>query len=412
MTAVFGTPLAAVLLAVELLLFELRPRSLLPVALACAVAGFLRPLWLDGNALFPLDTPPPGALAFFSAVVAGVAAGALSGAMTYALYAIEDGFARLPLHWMWWPALGGLVVGFGGWLEPRALGVGYDVIGDLLNNHLLLASVAALLLVKAVIWAVALGSGTSGGVLAPLLMIGAGLGCVLAPWLPGGSPQLWALVCMAATLGGTMRAPLTAVVFAFGLTHDANALLPILLGSAVAYGFTVMVMPRSILTEKIARRGQHVFREYGLDPLERQFVDEVMTRAVIAIPAAQPIAAVLAEFFGSAQVHRAFPVVDQERLVGIADRALLLAAASGGAERPVSSLFDATPAVALAQETCRAVASRMAALGLERLPVVEAGAAQRLVGIVSRSDLLKPAQALHEEEARRERFLRRRVTRG
>ena len=412
MTAVFGTPLAAVLLAVELLLFELRPRSLLPVALACAVAGFLRPLWLDGNVLFPLDTPPPGALAFFSAVVAGIAAGALSGAMTYALYAIEDGFARLPLHWMWWPAIGGLVVGLGGWLEPRALGVGYDVIGDLLNNHLVLATVAALLLVKTVIWAVALGSGTSGGVLAPLLMIGTGLGCVLAPWLPGGSPQLWALVCMAATLGGTMRAPLTAVVFAFGLTHDANALLPILLGSAVAYGFTVMLMPRSILTEKIARRGQHVFREYGLDPLERQFVDEVMTREVIAIPAAQSIGAVLAEFFGSAQRHRAFPVIDRGRLVGIADRALLLAARSGGAERPVASLFDAAPAVALAQETCRAVASRMAALGLERLPVVEGGAGHRLVGIVSRSDLLKPAQALHEEEARRERFLRRRAKRS
>jgi len=412
MTAVFGTPLAAVLLAVELLLFELRPRSLLPVALACAVAGFLRPLWLDGNVLFPLQTPPAGALAFFSAVVAGIAAGALSGAMTYALYAIEDGFARLPLHWMWWPALGGIVVGLGGWLEPRALGVGYDVIGDLLSNHLALATVAALLLVKTVIWAVALGSGTSGGVLAPLLMIGAGLGCVLAPWLPGGTPQLWALVCMAATLGGTMRAPLTAVVFAFGLTHDGNALLPILLGSAVAYGFTVMVMPRSILTEKIARRGQHVFREYGLDPLERQFVDEVMTRDVIAIPAAQPIGAVLAQFFGSAQRHRAFPVTDEGRLVGVADRAMLLAAASTGPERPVAALFHAAPAVALAQETCRAVASRMAALGLERLPVVEAGAREHLVGIVSRSDLLKPAQALHEEEARRERFLRRRASRS
>src|SRR5581483_4196798 len=179
MTAVFGTPLAAVLLAVELLLFELRPRSLLPVAIACAVAGFLRPLWLDAGPLFPLTTPPPTLFALVSCVLAGLASGALSSAMTSALYAIEDGFARLPLHWSWWPALGGLVVGVGGWLEPRALGVGYDVIGDLLANHLVLSAVAALLVVKAVIWAVALGSGTSGGVLAPLLMIGAGLGCVI-----------------------------------------------------------------------------------------------------------------------------------------------------------------------------------------------------------------------------------------
>ncbi|MDR3454850.1 MAG: chloride channel protein [Rhodoferax sp.] len=408
MTAVFGTPLAAVLLAVELLLFELRPRSLLPVTLACTVAGFLRPLWADAGPLFAMTTPAPTAVAIGSCIVAGLASGALSSLMTMALYAIEDAFGRLPLHWMWWPALGGLVVGVGGYIEPRALGVGYDVIGDLLANHLLLSTVAALLIVKVIIWAVALGSGTSGGVLAPLLMIGAGLGCLIGQWLPGGDVRLWALVCMAATLAGTMRAPLMAVVFAFGLTHDANAFLPLLLGCAAAYGFTVIVMPRSILTEKIARRGHHIYREYGVDPLERNFVEEVMTRNVMAIPADMPVSEVLATYFGTKQTQRAYPVVADGRLSGMVDRRQFQNLAAHVLAQPVAQLVaDQVPDFALPSETCRSVASRMAAFGLERLPVIESAESHRLLGIVSRSDLLKPVEHLHEEESRRERFFRR-----
>ncbi|MCM3755540.1 chloride channel protein, partial [Bacillus licheniformis] len=144
-----------------------------------------------------------------------------------------------------------------------------DVIGDLLHQHIVLKIALALLIVKAVMWVIALGSGTSGGVLAPLLMLGAGLGTVLSPVLPGGDPALWPLVCMAATLGATLGAPLTAIVFAFGLTHDTNALLPLLAATLVAHGFATIVMKRSIMTEKIARRGYHIYREYGVDPLER-----------------------------------------------------------------------------------------------------------------------------------------------
>ena len=407
MTAVFGTPLAAILLAVELLLFELRPRSLLPVALACAVAGFLRPLWAEPGPLFAMQAPPPDTIALLSCVVAGLAAGMLCTLMSKALYAVEDAFGRLPLHWMWWPALGGLVVGIGGWFEPRALGVGYDVIGDLLSNHLALSVVVALVLVKAIIWAVALGSGTSGGILAPLLMIGAGLGCLIGPWLPGGDVRLWALVCMAATLGGTMRAPLMAVVFAFELTFDTNALLPTILGCVVAYGFSVVAMPRSILTEKIARRGLHVYREYGVDPLERHFVNEVMTSEVIAIPAAMPVPEVQARYFGATQKQRAYPVVDGDRLLGMLVRDELPPEVVQDPAQPVAELVQGIEvAYALASETCRAVASRMAALGLERFAVVESAESLKLVGVVSRSDLLKPARQLHEEESRRERFLR------
>jgi CBS domain-containing protein len=341
-------------------------------------------------------------------VPVALASAVLAGVLTQAVYRVEDCFARLPLHWMWWPALGGLVVGLGGLIEPRALGVGYDVIADLLNNHLVLSAALGLLLVKLIIWAVALGSGTSGGVLAPLLIIGAGLGSVLGTVLPGGDPRLWALVCMTATLGGTMRAPLTAVVFGFGLTHDVNAFLPSILSCAIAYGITVIAMPRSILTEKIARRGQHVFREYGVDPLERHFVAEVMTREPVAIPADLPVKEVLARYFGIEQRHRAYPLVRDGRLLGMLDRAVLSrASAEVRLEEPVHALSSFEPAaLALASEPCRTVAWRMASEGLERLPVVDDLLTRRLVGIVSRSDLLKPVSRLHEEEMHRERLLR------
>ena len=406
MTAVFGTPVAAVLLAVELLLFELRPRSLLPVAMACATAGFLRPLLMEPGPLFALHTAVPGPATLLSCAVAGLACGALAAALSVSLYKVEDLFGKLPLHWMWWPAIGGLAVGLGGWLQPRALGVGYDVIGDLLNNRLALGVVVALLAVKAVIWVVALGSGTSGGVLAPLLMMGAGLGVVLGHVLPGPDAALWPLVCMAATLAGTLRAPLTAAVFALGLTGDMNALLPLLTASAVGYGFTVLTMRRSILTEKIARRGRHIYQEHGIDPLEREFAADVMTREVQMVDADMAVCDVVQRHFGAGQAHRAYPVQRAGALVGMVDRAMLLAADETLQRAPVGRLFEALPPpqVALASETCRRLAARMARHGLERLPVVADAASMAVVGIVSRSDLIKPTLAHFHDDEQRERM--------
>ncbi|VTU23206.1 chloride channel protein [Variovorax sp. PBL-E5] len=405
MTAVFGTPVAAVLLAVELLLFELRPRSLLPVAVACAVAGFCRPLLMAPGPLFPLQTAVPGPLAMMSCVIAGLLCGALAAALSASLYKVEDLFGKLPLHWMWWPAIGGVAVGIGGYLEPRALGVGYDVIGDLLHNHLAIGVVLALLAVKAVIWVIALGSGTSGGVLAPLLMMGAGVGVALSRVLPGNDPMLWPMVCMAATLAGVMRAPLTATIFAFGLTNDSNALLPLIATSAVAYGFTVLTMRRSILTEKIARRGYHIYREYGIDPLERHFVEEVMTREVRTLDAGMPVDEAIATYFGSGQLHRAFPVLRDGALIGMVDRTAL---ASHSARVPAATVGDACgdaePLVALAAESCRTVATRLARHRLERLPVVKDTESLTLVGIVARSDLIKPSLVHFDDEEKRERM--------
>lgn len=413
MTAVFGTPVAAVLLAVELLLFEWRPRSFLPVALACTVAGFARAVFFGTAPLFPLETAPADTASLFSCLIAGLLSGALASGLSIALYKVEDLFGKLPIHWMWWPALGGIAVGIGGFLEPRALGVGYDVIGDLLHQHIALQVALALLLVKAMMWVIALGSGTSGGVLAPLLMLGAGLGAVLSHILPGSQPALWPLVCMAATLGATLGAPLTAIVFAFGLTHDANALLPLLGATLVAHGFAAVMMKRSIMTEKIARRGYHIYREYGVDPLERHDVGEVMTPAasVVAIDAAMPVAEVEARYFGARQSHRAYPVVRDGHLLGIVDRAMLDARHARCPhgmppdQLPVADVLPRrTPDVALAHETCRLVATRLAVLGLERLPVVHDAQSLRITGIVSRSDLVKPALQHFDDEHKRERF--------
>jgi len=413
MTAVFGTPVAAVLLAVELLLFELRPRSLLPVALACAIAGFARSLAFAPGPLFPLQTLAPDAATFFSCVVAGIACGALGTVLSGALYKVEDLFGRIGLHWMWWPALGGLAVGIGGYFQPRALGVGYDVIGDLLHNHLLLGAVLALLAVKAVIWVIALGSGTSGGVLAPLLMMGAGLGAALGHVLPGNDPAIFPLVCMAATLGGVMHAPLMAVVFAFGLTHDSQALLPLLTTTAVAYGFTVMTMRRSIMTEKIARRGYHIFREYGIDPLERHAVGELMTREVQTIDAELPAALALQRHFGPTQAHRAFPVLQNGRLLGMVDRAVLSEIHRQHPDARVGdACTDLDAPVALEGESCRSVAGRLARHRLERLPVLADAQSRVLTGIISRSDLIKPSLVHFDEEETRERLRGAGRTRG
>lgn len=405
MTAVFGTPIAAVLLAVELLLFELRPRSLLPVAIACAVAGFTRPFLVHVGPMFPLQTYSVSLLDLVSCVIAGIVCGSLSWILSSSLYKVEDWFGKLPIHWMWWPALGGLVVGIGGYLEPRALGIGYDVVGDLLRNHLTLYAVAALLLCKAVMWIVALGSGTSGGVLAPLMMMGAGLGVILGPFMPTAHPDLWPLVFMAATLGGMMRAPIMSVMFAFELTNDANALLPLLAASAVAYGFTVLTMPRSILTEKIARRGYHIYREYGIDPLERHSIAEVMTRNVHAIESNITLVDALNTYFGSNQAHRAYPVVQDGAYIGIIDRETLFEKQDNSAYKYVADLFGTNvPIIALPDETCRVVAGRLAIHGLERLAVVTDAQSRRLIGIVSRSDLIKPSLNLFEEEQQHEKF--------
>ncbi len=284
MAAVFGTPLAATLLAVELLLFEWKPRSFIPVACAAAVAGALRVPLLGAGPLFPML--PHAALTAGGLVIAlalGIAAGFGSGLLTWLVYACEDLFRKVPIHWMWWPLLGGAVIGLGGLLFPRALGVGYDTIHDLLTGQLVGVALLGLVVTKAVIWAVALGSGTSGGVLAPLLIMGGALGALEAHWIPSGDPGLWAALSMGAMMGGTMRSPFTAVAFMVELTHDVNVLPGLLVACVAAAAVTVLLMKRSILTEKVARRGYHVTREYIANPLHLLRVQDVIEPPVLQV---------------------------------------------------------------------------------------------------------------------------------
>ncbi|HTT95977.1 MAG TPA: chloride channel protein [Solirubrobacterales bacterium] len=278
MAATFDAPLASVLLAVELLLFEWRPRSFIPVAAAVAVATVLRVPLLGGGPMFPA---PTGALhldgaAYGLCLLSGALAGLLALLATVLVYLSEDGFARLPVHWMWWPAIGGLIIGLGGLVVPQALGVGYDVIEAELNGSIALHLIVGILIVKTLIWSLSLGSGTSGGVLAPMLMIGGALGGLEAQVFPHVGAGFWPLVGLAGVLGGVMRSPLTGVVFALELTHRYEALLPLLIGATAAYTLSVLVLRRSVLTEKVARRGVHLSREYSVDPLEVLFVGDVM----------------------------------------------------------------------------------------------------------------------------------------
>jgi CIC family chloride channel protein len=325
MSATFAAPLAAVLLSVELLLFEWKPRSLIPVALASATAAAMRRYIIGIGPLFPVPAHPVliGPLGLLGCALAGLLAGVLSALLTEAVYAAEDAFQHLPIHWMWWPALGGLVIGVGGWLFPQAFGVGYDVIGDLLRGDVTGRVILGVLIVKSIIWSVSLGSGTSGGVLAPLLMMGGALGGVEAWFLPAEGLGFWPLISMGAILGGTMRSPLTGIVFAIELTHDVNVMLPLLVAVTIAHAFTVLTLKRSILTEKIARRGFHLSREYAADPLEILFVREVMRTSIAALPADAPYETLRHSLRGDAARgrQRLYPVIDaDQKLLGVVTR--------------------------------------------------------------------------------------------
>ena len=413
MSATFASPVAAVLLGVELLLFEWKPRSLIPVGLASAAAAATRRYILGMGPLFPTAPHPVfvGPKGLLGCLLVGLFAGALSALLTVSVYAAEDLFRKLPIHWMWWPALGGLAVGIGGWISPRALGVGYDSIAALLRGDMALRVVLGLLVVKWIIWSVSLGSGTSGGVLAPLLIMGGALGGLMATILPNEGPGFWPLVSMGAILGGTMRSPFTGVIFALELTHDVNMLLPLLVGSVIAHAFTVLTLRRSILTEKVARRGYHLSREYAVDPLEIIFVREVMRTNIAVLPANLP-AQDLAESLRTD--HRArqrlLPVVDEQgRLTGVLTRGdlqeFLEEHPTGSNGRPLAELVRRNPQIAYPDEPLRLVVYRMAETGLTRLPVVERRDPHKLIGIVALNDLLQARVRDLEAERRRERVL-------
>jgi len=368
MSATFAAPMAAILLAVELLLFEWRPRSLIPVAVASIMAGALRIVWLGAGPLFPVEMYtaihlwPTMLVAGPLGILVGFAAAGLSRMM----YGFEDAFehlcGRLRVHWMWWPAIGGIGIGVGGLFFPRGLGVGYDNIAELLRGNAPFGLLLGLLVAKSLMWAFSLSSGTSGGVLAPLLMIGAAIGETLArlAHMSGETQALWALMAMGAMLAGSLGVPLTAILFSIELTHALPALLPLALACTAAYLVTSLIMPRSILTEKLSRRGHHLSREYGVDPLETISVAEVMTE----LP--EPI-----ETFATSLLQTTLP-----------------------------------DTFAYADETCRAVAEEMATTRVMSMPVIDRESG-RICGSISAQELLSGRRRAVERESERSRSFQR-----
>lgn len=410
MSAVFSAPIAAVVLAVELLLFELRPRSLIPVALACVAATGVRYVLMGTEPVFAMPVlASPGGMALAIYVAIGALVGLISVWTTRIVYGIEDWFEELPIHWMWWPALGGLVVGLIGYFAPLTLGVGYSNIENILNGRLALSGLAFLCVMKFLSWSISLGSGTSGGTLAPLFTIGGALGAVagigiamVAPQF-GVDPRIAALVGMAAIFAGASRALLTAVVFAFETTGQPAGLLPLLGGCTAAYLISALMMRNTIMTEKIVRRGVRVPSEYVADYLDQVVVGDACSREVVTLQAAQTLAEVrrwLNEGTQDTQ-HQGYPVVDEHGHVqGVLTRRSLLDP-QWHYTLTLGELVTRPPIAVNESHSLREAADHMVAESVGRLVVVSKDDPRKLVGIITRGDLLS-AHARRLREARQE----------
>ena len=408
MSAIFGTPIAAVFLAIELLLFEFSPRSLIPVALACITGAAGHHVFFGQGPVFPVghEIAIPGNSALFAYSMIGIVIGVLSVLTSKLVYLIEDGFEKMPVHFMWWPAIGGLAVGFFGYFSPRSLGVGYENITDVLSGNLPLQLVLSLCVFKFASWAIALGSGTSGGTLAPLLTIGGALGALLGSVIIGLFPQagvtlsLAALVGMAAMFSGASRALLTSIVFALESTGQPNALLPVLAAGTGAYMISFIFMKNTIMTEKIARKGVKTPDSYEPDLLEKVIVEEIMEDNEVALSELNTIAEVRTWLAGETEsTHRYFIVSNQEgAFKGIIARADLMSA-HYDASQPVSALAKCRAGAISVEENLRTAVETM---GLENVEVLAVNSPEdKIIGILSYHDILAIYQDRFEDDIRK-----------
>jgi H+/Cl- antiporter ClcA len=398
MAATFGSPVAAVLLAVELLLFEYRPRSLVPVALAACTATAVR-MTLRGTA--PIFAMPvigqPSGTALVTYVLLGAVIGYISVLVTRSLYKIEDAFERLPVHWMWWPAIGAVVVGLVGYFVPHTLGVGYDNIHGILSGNIVGVTLLILVVAKFVSWSVALGSGTSGGTLAPLFTIGGGLGALLGglltQWAPalGVDARVAALVGMAAIFAGASRALLASVVFAFETTRQPLGLLPLLAGCVGAFLVSLLRMRSTIMTERLERRGAPIQTEYVADYLSQVLVRDCATDEVETLEADRSIESART-WLASGEpgtTHQGYPVVQRDGTVLGLVMQREIAAADPEQIRTVGQLVRRAPIIIYENQTARNAADHMVREGIGRLLVVDRAAPTKLTGILTRSDLIE-----------------------
>jgi H+/Cl- antiporter ClcA/CBS domain-containing protein len=408
MAATFGTPVAAVLLAVELLLFEYRARSLIPVALAAVTATAVRTVFRGSAPVFEMTMsalPSGEALLFYTLL--GALIGFVAALITRVVYGIEDAFEHLPVHWMWWPAIGAVAVGVIGYLSPNVLGIGYENIEGALTGSIAGRALITLVILKFLAWAIYIGSGTSGGTLAPLFTIGGGLGAwvgaISARIFPfmGIDSRVAGLVGMAAIFAGASHALLASVVFAFETTRQPLGLLPLLAGCTAAYFVSMLFSPTSIMTERLSRRGMGVHTEYAVDYLSRVAIRDVAVKDVVTFTASQTVGDVRARLAtgDSSLTHQGFPVVDQNGdLVGVVTRRDVTDSAVAP-ERTIFSIIKQSPKVVYSDSSLRDAADHMVVHHVGRLPVVDRDEPRKVVGIITRSDLLA-AHAPRIEEAR------------
>jgi len=391
MSATFGAPLAAVVLAIELLLFEFSVRAFVPLVVAASIAAGMHSALFDGGPLFRVPAHDYAGLGVLPAfVMLGLTCGVLAIVITRGLFIVEDLYRRLPVVEFWHPAIGAVGFATVGLFVPRALGVGYDAIGDVLGGRLAVTTVAGLAIGKLIAWWLALGSGTSGGTLAPVLLISSALGAVVGSVLNGVLPGpdiglgAFAVVAMAATFGAATQAPFTAIVFVFELTRDYDVILPLMLASVLADLVYSAVNEDSLMTEKLRRRGLRIGRHYGVDPFAGTPVAQIMSTAVETLGATATVGEARRRF--AAPGHGAYPLVDEGRLVGIVTRGDVLRNRSPDSA-PLAGHATRDLLTVRASDTAQRAMQVMVDEHVEHLPVVsETG---ELVGICTRSDLLK-----------------------
>ncbi|WP_295717938.1 chloride channel protein [Mucilaginibacter sp.] len=393
MSAIFGTPIAAVLLAIELLLFEFSPKAILPVALACITGAAGHHFLFESGPVFPMPNlvaPTNGALAIYSGI--GLVIGFLSLGVTKIVYLIEDWFEKLPIHWMWWPAIGGLAVGLIGYFAPHTLGVGYDNIISILSGTLSLVLIIRLCFFKFLSWAIALGSGTSGGTLAPLLTIGGATGAILAAVILMFFPNAGITIPMAALLGmssmfaGASRAYLTSITFALESTMQSNALLPLLGACTASYLVSFFLMENTIMTEKIARRGVATPVSFEPDVLSKLSLAEVMNKDAIILSAENLIREVKERLLANKPAVNDFIVVDDKgTFMGTVKLADIYNNEQGD-KLTIGNIINSPALVINSETTLRHAVELMAKHKVDLVPVISAD--HKITGTLSYKEII------------------------
>ncbi len=415
MAATFSTPIAGVILAIELLLFEFKSRSFIPLVIASTLATSVHFRLMGRGPMFQvgaLDFGLPHALPFY--LVLGLLCGVAALGFSKTLYWVEDQFEKLPIHNMWWPAIGALGLGIIGYFVPRVLGVGYDTISDILNARMLLGALLAVMVFKSAALVISLGSGTSGGLLAPMFMASAAMGSVFAMvvdkiWPAANlSPGAFALVAMGAVFGAASRAALTFIIFAFEITRDYNSVLPLMLVTVIADAIAVRYAKNSIMTEKLARRGMHIHTDYEPDVLQQVTVGETMSKDFDVVPAntrAAELAERITRHDPAVTKHQGVFLVDTSgKLVGIITRADIMRAFEKDSSGNISVLDAGSSnlVVTYPDEVLYDAAARMLRANVGRLPVVKREDPTRVVGYLGRSGIMAARLRRLEEEFVRE----------